>query len=43
VAGGWRIPHNEELHNLYTSTILLGQSNLQVWRHWGISTPAPCA
>jgi hypothetical protein len=24
VAGGWRTLHNEELHNLYGSSILLG-------------------
>jgi hypothetical protein len=27
VAGGWRRLHNEELHNLYASKILLRRSN----------------
>jgi len=30
VAGGWRRLHNEELHDLYTSHILLWWSN-----QWG--------
>jgi hypothetical protein len=33
VAGGWRRLHNEELHNLYTSsTIRMGKSRRMIWK-----------
>jgi hypothetical protein len=31
VAGGWRRLHNEELHSLYTSPMLLGWSGRMRW------------
>jgi hypothetical protein len=41
VTGGWRKLHNEELHSLYSSPVLLGWSRQGgwdgrgMWRTWG--------
>jgi len=34
--GGWRRLHNEQLHNLCASAILLGWSNQGRWDGWDI-------
>jgi hypothetical protein len=47
VAGGWRRPHNEELHNLYASPYIIRVSNqgrydgrgmLKDWKKRGMHT-----
>jgi hypothetical protein len=40
VTGGWRKLHNEELHNLYSSTRMglssgVGRGGLDMWHEWG--------
>jgi len=36
VAGSWRRLHDEKLHNLYTTQILLEWSSQGGWTVWGM-------